>query len=152
MNASRSRGFTLIELLVAITIIAVASATVVVALRNTGGADLEREALHLASVLETARAEARAASLDVTWQPDQGRFRFTGLPQDLVDRLKLNRGWLGDEPSVTIRGASDNNGRVRLGPEPIIGAQHILLTRGDAHITLGTDGLRPFSIERENAP
>ncbi|WAC73281.1 prepilin-type N-terminal cleavage/methylation domain-containing protein [Roseateles sp. SL47] len=152
MNASRSRGFTLIELLVAITIIAVASATVVVALRNTGGADLEREALHLASVLETARAEARAASLDVTWQPDQGRFRFTGLPQDLVDRLKLNRGWLGDEPSVTIRGASDNNGRVRLGPEPIIGAQHILLTRGDAHITLGTDGLRPFSIERETAP
>jgi len=151
MTFRRSRGFTLIELLVAITIIAVASATVVVALRNTGGADLEREALHLASVLETARAEARAASLDVTWQPDQGRFRFTGLPSDLVDRLKLNRGWLGPEPSVSIQGPKDNNGAVRLGPEPIIGAQRIELTRGEAHIVLGTDGLRPFAIEREVA-
>ncbi len=152
MNTRRNRGFTLIELLVAITIIAVASATVVVALRNTGGADLEREALHLASVLEMARAEARSASLEVTWQADQGRFRFNGLPQDLVTRLKLDRGWLGDEPSVTIRGQTDANGRVRLGPEPIIGAQHIQLTRGEAHITLGTDGLRPFTIERETAP
>ncbi|SEL74498.1 type II secretion system protein H (GspH) [Roseateles sp. YR242] len=151
MTKRRSRGFTLIELLVAITIVAVASATVAVSLRNTGGADLEREALHLASVLETARAEARAASLDVRWQTDQGQFRFTGLPLDLVQRLKLNRTWLGEEPGVNVEGPRENNGSVRLGPEPIIGAQRIVLTRGDAHIALVTDGLRPFTLDRGNA-
>jgi general secretion pathway protein H len=146
------RGFTLIELIVAITIVAIASATVAVAMRDRADVQLEREALHLASVLETARSEARAASLDVRWVPDSNsdasRYRVTGLPVALIKRLELERPWLGDPPIVEIEGASANGRSIRLGPEPLIGAQRVTLIRGDHRITLATDGLRPFAIAK----
>lgn len=149
------RGFTLIELIVAITIVAIASATVAVAVRDRADVQLEREALHLASVLETARAEARAASLDVRWIPDDGRgdggYRITGLPPNLIKRLSLDRAWLGDAPIVEIQGAAADGRTVRLGPEPLIGAQRVTLIRGDHRITLVTDGLRPFAIAKGDA-
>ena len=149
------RGFTLIELIVAITIVAIASATVAVAVRDRADVQLEREALQLASVLETARAEARAASLDVRWVPDSGndagRYHLTGLPSPLVRRLGLERPWLGDTPIVEIQGSAANGRTLRLGPEPLIGAQRVTLIRGDHRITLATDGLRPFAITKGGA-
>ncbi|WP_423598006.1 type II secretion system protein [Roseateles sp. MS654] len=149
------RGFTLIELIVAITIVAIASATVAVAVRDRADVQLEREALHLASVLESARAEARAASLDVRWIPDSGddggRYRVTGLPRALVQRLGLERPWLGDTPIVEIQGPRANGHSVRLGPEPLIGAQRVTLIRGDHRISLVTDGLRPFAVAKGGA-
>ncbi|MDH0864185.1 type II secretion system protein [Mitsuaria sp. GD03876] len=152
---ARPRGFTLIELIVAITIVAIASATVAVAVRDRADVQLEREALHLASVLETARAEARAASLDVRWMPEPanegGGYRITGLPPNLVKRLSLDRAWLGDAPIVEIQGATANGRTLRLGPEPLIGAQRVTLIRGDHRITLQTDGLRPFAIAKGGA-
>jgi general secretion pathway protein H len=35
---------------------------------------------------------------------------------------------------------------VRLGPEPLIGAQRIVLHLGDQRLVLGTDGLGPFAV------
>lgn len=149
----RARGFTLIELLVAITVIAIASATVVVAMRNRGSADLEREALHLAAALESARAEARAAGLDVRWVPgNDGRYRFTGLPSVMVDHLGLERPWLSEAPMVDIYGPVSNGRTLRLGPEPLIGAQRVVLTRGEDRIALVTDGLSPFTLQRNPPP
>jgi general secretion pathway protein H len=149
------RGFTLIELIVAITIVAIASATVAVAVRDRADVQLEREALHLASVLETARAEARAASLDVRWLPESGQdaahYRITGLPPKLVQRLGLERDWLSEPPIVEIQGAPADGRSVRLGPEPLIGAQRVTLIRGDHRISLVTDGLRPFSVSKDGA-
>lgn len=152
-GARRQAGFTLIELIVAITIIAIASATVVMAIRDRGEADLEREALYLASVLETARAEARAAALDVRWVPDgnDGRYRVTGLPAALTERLQLNRRWLGEAPIVEIHGPAANGRSIRLGPEPLIGAQQLQLIRGDHRVSLITDGLSPFAVRRGDA-
>ena len=139
----------------AITIVAIASATVAMAVRDRADAELEREALHLASVLETARAEARAASLDVRWVPDAGndigRYRITGLPPALVKRLALEQPWLGEPPIIEIRGAAANGRTLRLGPEPLIGAQRVTLIRGDHRISLVTDGLRPFSVLKGDA-
>lgn len=149
---SLQQGFTLIELIVAITIVAIASATVAVAVRDRADVQLEREALHLASVLETARSEARAASLDVRWIPDStndaSRYRVTGLPPALLKRLELERPWLGEPPIVEIKGPSINGRSIRLGPEPLIGAQRVTLIRGDHRITLVTDGLGPFAIAK----
>lgn len=158
MSTSRSRslGFTLIELIVAITIVAIASATVALSIRDRADTQLEREALHLAAVLETARAEARAASLDVRWVPDAGndggRYRVTGLPPALLKRLSLEQPWLGDTPVVEIQGPAANGRTVKLGPEPLIGAQRVTLILGDHRISVATDGLRPFAIVKGAAP
>lgn len=133
---------------------AIASAVVVVSISGRADAQLEREALHLASVLETARAEARAASLDVRWAPDEaGRgWHFVGLPAPLIKRLQLERAWLGDAPMVEIRGEPANGKTIRLGPEPLIGAQQVVLSRNEHRIALSTDGLSPFAVQRDATP
>jgi len=140
------RGFTLIELLVVITLIAIATATASLALRDPAATQLDREAERLAALLEGARAEARADGLAVSWAPvvdpgaaDAGQFRFSGLPP----QARLPGHWLGSGVSAQILGAD----HVQLGPEPMIGAQRILLSLGDQRVVLATDGLAPFELE-----
>jgi len=41
---------------------------------------------------------------------------------------------------------------VVLGPEPLIGAQRIVLRLGDQRLTLATDGIGPFTVADANAP
>ncbi len=60
---TRQSGFTLIELLVVITLIAIASSVVTLAMRDPAATRLEQEAARLAALLESARAEARASGL-----------------------------------------------------------------------------------------
>jgi general secretion pathway protein H len=144
-GASSGRGFTLIELLVVVALIAIATATVSLALRDPAAAQLEREAERLTALFEAARAESRAAGLAVHWAPlreagDGDQFRFDGLPA----RIQLPRRWLGAPVAVEIMGAA----RVRLGPEPVIGAQRVRLRLGDQRLLLSTDGLAPFEISR----
>ena len=140
-----SRGFTLIELLIVLDIIAVSTAMVGLAMRDPVEAQLDREAERLATLLEMARAEARADGLPASWAPlpaDQqlqgAQFRFAGLPKD----FPLPTRWLGDPVDVQVLGAS----RVQLGPEPFIGAQRIVLSVGEHRRVLATDGLAPFSV------
>lgn len=139
------RGFTLIELLVVVALIAIATATLSLALRDPAGAQLEREVERLAALFETARAEARAAGLAVQWAPvndESGdQFRFHGLPE----RMQLPRRWLGEAVAVEIIGART----VKLGPEPMVGAQRLRLRLGAQHIALVTDGLGPFEPQHE---
>jgi general secretion pathway protein H len=40
---------------------------------------------------------------------------------------------------------------VQLGPEPLIGAQRIVLRLADRRLVLATDGLGPFAVERGEA-
>ena len=40
---------------------------------------------------------------------------------------------------------------VQLGPEPLIGAQRIVLRLDDRRLVLATDGLGPFAVERGEA-
>ena len=60
---NRSRGFTLLELLVVISIMALATAGVGLAMRDGGQTQLEREAARLAALLESARAQSRAGGI-----------------------------------------------------------------------------------------
>ena len=141
----RVAGFTLIELLVVVALIAIATAMVSLSLRDPAATQLEREAERLAALLETARTEARAAGLLVQWMPvhdDSGdQFRFQGLPE----RIVLPRRWLGDPVAVEIQGARS----VTLGPEPMIGAQRLVLFLGQSRMLIATDGLGPFTVSTD---
>jgi len=150
------RGFTLLELLIVVALIAVAASVTVLSMRDPAATRLEREAGRLAALLEAARAQSRAQGAEVRWRPVAERetvapdttgarpdFVFTGLPAD----HDLPRHWL--EPGVGVS-LSDPRG-VLLGPEPVIGAQRVLLFIGEQRLALVTDGLGPFRPETESA-
>nr|WP_255719573.1 prepilin-type N-terminal cleavage/methylation domain-containing protein [Pelomonas sp. P8] len=142
----RRAGFTLIELLVVVALIAIASATVMLAMRDPAELQLEREAQRLAALLETARAESRASGLTVRWLPRGAKpgedFRFEGLPAS----IQLPTRWLGDPVAVTVEHATTANAGVVLGPEPVIPAQRVQLQLGNQRVVLATDGLAAFDV------
>ena len=139
----RARGFTMIELLVVVALIVLASSITALALRDPDVTRLEREAARLAALLEGARAEARAAGVPVFWVPqkDDG-FRFVGLPRT----MPLPTQWLGEGLSAEVLNARGPAAAAVLGPEPIIGAQRIVLRLESQSLMLATDGLGPFAV------
>jgi general secretion pathway protein H len=134
-----ARGFTLVELLLVVAIIAIASAVATIAMRDPAATRLEREGERLATLLEAARAEARASGVAARWELDDSGFHFAGLPTT----VDLPQHWLGPDIEAEIVGAR----AVSLGPEPLIGAQRILLQLDDQRIAVATDGLSPFAVE-----
>lgn len=147
------RGFTLIELMVVVAIVGLATALISLSLRDPASTRLEQEATRLAALLESARAEARAAGLAVRWVPSdlQGvapagapveeaplDFRFVGLPST----IRLPQRWLGPDLRAEIEGSR----AIVLGPEPLIGAQRIVLQLGERRVAVATDGLGPFVV------
>src|SRR4051812_10029333 len=98
-------GFTLIELLVVVAIIAIGSAGVVFAMRDTAGAQLDRDAQRLSALFESARARSRSTGIPVVWHALPGGFRFEGLPPGTLPER-----WLSD--STIVQGG----GLVVLGP------------------------------------
>lgn len=133
-----ARGFTLLELMVVIAIIALSTVGVSLAMRDGSQTQLEREAERLAALLDGARAQSRASGVPVRWRPTAQGFVFDGLPPGA-----LPTGWLA--PGVLVAG----DAVLRLGPEPLIGAQQVLLysaARPDRALRVATDGLRPFSV------
>jgi general secretion pathway protein H len=143
-----TRGFTLIELLLVVALIAVASSLATLAIRDPSSSQLENEAARLTSLLEGARAQSRATGTSVRWEPraaapgEQG-FRFVGL----TTGEELPSDWLGTGVSAEIIGAP----ALVLGPEPIIGAQRVILRLNDQRLTLATDGLGPFVVVSDEA-
>jgi len=145
-GSSRTRGFTLLELIVVIAIIAMATAGVSFALRDSSAATLDREADRLAALLESARAQSRASGVAVRWRlVEGGSFVFDGLPPDA-----LPSGWAAS--GISAHAALANGApvaAVQLGPDPIIAAQQIVLySEGPParSLRIATDGLRPFTV------
>lgn len=140
MSRLRHAGFTLLELLVVISLMAVATAGVSLSLRDSGEQQLEREAQRLATLLESARAQARANGSLVTWQPLPQGFRFDGL----ATGVKMPTQWL--QTTVQVQ----PNTAVVLGPEPLIPRQSITLSLPQSSVPplrLVTDGLKPFTVQ-----
>jgi general secretion pathway protein H len=135
---SAAAGFTLLELLVVVAIIAVATAGVSFALRDSQATQLEREAQRLTALLESARAQSRSSGVAVRWYPTEAGFRFEGLRDNTLPER-----WL--EETTQVRGATN----LELGPEPIIGRQEVVLESTalpGRSLRIATDGLRPFSV------
>lgn len=144
----QSRGFTLIELLIVVSLIAIVSAVASLALRDPAATQLEREAARLGALLEAARAEARAAGVAALWVPSETGFRFVGLPSELA----LPSRWLA--PAGISAEVRNGRGRMQaavLGPEPVIGAQRIVLRLEAQTVALATDGFGPFAVVDDEA-
>lgn len=145
---ARLRGFTLLEILVVLALVAVAIGAVSLALLDPVQTRLEREAERLALLLETARAEARAAALPVHWQPalegSGADFRFVGLPAS----RKLPQQWLSPEIQARL---PDGRTTILLGPEPVLEPQRVELSLGDQRLAVASDGLAPFAVTSSEA-
>ena len=140
----RQAGFTLIELLVVVAIIGIASAGVGLALRDTSGMALEREAQRLAVLLDSARAQSRMTANPVRWRPTPTGFVFEGLGAASA----FPTTWLGQDVRAAVTSV------VVLGPEPVIGPQRIRLVSTldpSRSLVLATDGIRPFAVMAEGA-
>ncbi|MDH4449080.1 MAG: prepilin-type N-terminal cleavage/methylation domain-containing protein [Rhodoferax sp.] len=131
------RGFTLLELMIVVAIVAMASATVVLALRDSAQSQLDREALRLLAQLETLRAESRATGVPLLWRAkDQGYEVSDGVTTRSV-RWNI----------ADLQAQADTS--VPLGPEPIIGPHSVRLWMRDAperSLWINTDGLRSFEV------
>jgi general secretion pathway protein H len=137
-------GFTLIELLVVVAIIAVATAGVTFALRDTASTQLDREAQRLSALFESARARSRSTGVPVVWHVVPEGFRFEGLPPGALPER-----WL--TPGTVVQSGN----RIVLGPDPIIGRQSVVLASSAApqrSLRISTDGLRPFAVSPEGGP
>ena len=142
-HTAQASGFTLLELLVVLALIAVATAGVSMALRDSADSALERDAQRLAALLETGRAQARASGLPVVWRAQapggSQDFVFEGLPPP-----GLPHNWLDKTTRATAGTA------IVLGPEPLIEPQTLALSssaRPARQLWVVTDGLRPFKVQ-----
>lgn len=127
--------------MVVTALIAVTVGMATLALRDADANRLEEEGARLAALFEGARARARAEGSEVLWQPNRETgegFVFTGLPPD----AGLPSKFLDERTRAEIIGAPV----LRLGPEPVIGAQRVVLRIEQRQLVLATDGLGPFVV------
>lgn len=146
------KGFTLLELMVVVTIVAIATATIVLSLPDNDDTILEKEAQRLSALLESARSQSRIIGTDVYWKPNEHGFEITGL--SLPDKkIDLPHDWLDKEDNFKIQ--MFNNDRtvssINLGPEPMLAPQRIEISLGKYTAKVKTDGLAPFDYEMINS-
>ena len=137
--------------MIVLTIIAITVALVSFSMRDGAQHRLEQEAARRAALLEGARAESRALGLPVRWQPmsaedapaGAAQFRFVGLPASSDSTSR----WMYGCVTAEVVGAR----ALVLGPEPLIGAQRVVLQLDERRAVVATDGLGPFVLV-EDAP
>ncbi len=152
-------GFTLIELMVVVAIIAIGSAGVMFALRDSAASQLEREGLRLAAMLESARAQSRSSGQALRWRPVEGGFvveAAAGLPaagstapaNPSATAARTSR-WLSQD--TRVQGTPE----LVLGPEPLLPPQSVLIESAvlpGRPVQVATDGLHPFRAGTPGAP
>jgi general secretion pathway protein H len=127
--------------MVVVLIVAIASAAISLSLRDRSASKLEEEGARLSALLEAARTQSRIVGTEVRWQPlATGGFQFVGLPALAAKELPSR--WLDPDTTAAVVGTP----QLRLGPEPLLPAQRVVLHLGEREIAVGTDGLSPFQI------
>lgn len=127
------RGFTLLELLVVLTLLAIISGSVMLAISGGQERHIQREAERVAAMLEAARAESRAAGVAVRAILQDGGISFSHRPDVHT--------WLYPATRASLETES-----LLLGPEPLIAPQRLTLTLGQQRVHIATNGLAPFSV------
>jgi len=147
-------GFTLLELLVVLAIIALGTAGVGFAMRDTGQDQLQREATRLSALLESARARSQVSGVPVRWLTTDTGFMFSGLDTPPGAEADLPSNWLHTDTRAAVQQAPAvqplaQSAALVLGPEPIIAPQSVWLfsaSQPEQRLHLATDGLRPFAV------
>ena len=137
VSRSCVRGFTLLELLVVLMIIAMGTVGVTLTLPDPAESALDREAVRLAALLESARAQSRASGVPVTWFATPDGFAFRGLAKEaLPDHWSERAVW------------AETNSPIILGPEPILEPRVVVLRHSGLPNgrRIMTDGLQPFRV------
>ena len=133
----------MLELLVVIAVIALGTAGVALAMRDSGQTSLEREALRLSALLDAARSQSRASGVMVTWEAVQDD---SSLPvmrwRGLRSKEPLPTQWLEVQTRAAMAGV------VVLGPDPVIAPQRVRLTLGTERRDVVTDGVGSFKVEQ----
>lgn len=122
-------GFTLLELLLVVTLMALASAGVSLALRDSTQKQLDLDAQRLASVFNTAHAQARSTGVPVSWQASAGGVTLG------VTRLT----WSQASTQLTPLTGT-------LHPEPLLPPLQLTLRQESQVRMVGTNGVRPFQV------
>lgn len=154
MQVRPASGFTLLELLVVLAIVAIGSAGVGFAMRDGTQSQLEREALRLSALLESARARSQLSGVPVRWQPLANGFRFEGLAPLADPQANLPNAWLDADTRASVETAAPPSrgapAPLLLGPDPIIAPQAVVLasrSQPSKTLRLATDGVRPFAVQ-----
>ena len=140
---NQNKGFTLLELLVVVALIAIVSAGVGFAMRDSAQSQLEREAQRLAALFESARAQSRTSGVAVRWRVTAQGFVFDGLPPQALPSQ-----WMNADTRVRVPVT------LLLGPEPIIENQGVVLSlasQPDRAWQVSTNGLQPFLAQATTA-
>lgn len=151
-RARPAPGFTLLELLVVLAIVAMASVGVGFAMRDGTRTQLEREALRLSALFESARARSQVSGVPVRWRVTTDGFQFEGLPPSERSEDDLPQAWLDADTTASVDMPVQSD-TLLLGPEPIIEPQGVtLLSRSQPaqRLRLATDGVRPFTVQAES--
>ena len=139
-------GFTLLELLVVLALVAMASVGIGFAMRDGTQTQLEREALRLTALFESARARSQISGVPVRWRVTTQGFLFEGLPPSGLPEDDLPQAWLDADTTAGVGDA------LLLGPEPILGRQSVTLqsrSQPTQRLRLATDGVRPFAVQAD---
>jgi general secretion pathway protein H len=145
---SSNAGWTLLELMVVLAIFAIAVGSVQLSMPNPAQLAVERDAKRLAAKLQTERITARAQGQRRYWLAQEQGFAWA-VSNGLASGLQIDKKepWEGAETRLA---AGYEQSQLRLGPDPVLPAQHVLLTTtGGAFSTnlwwVGTDGISPFT-------
>ena len=136
--ARQTAGFTLLELLVVLAIVAIASATVTLSLRDSAQTRLQSEAERLVAVLEASRADARAGNTAHHWHADETGFEVNTLPT--TGPALHSMAWLYPGTQAT---PTD----MLISAEPVQARSTITLRHDSgASLRIGTDGAAAFKV------
>ena len=134
--------------MVVVSLVALATTGVALALRDSSASQLDREAQRMTALLEAARAQARTTGVAATWQSVPGGFAInqTERPWLVPDTTALIESSVEALQALPSKPAPPPSQRIILGPEPLMSPTSLRLTVQGRSLWLSTDGLRPFSV------